>query len=821
MLLTVLGAGLSGAGGSLAAEIVLAGKKVAPYPILTATNAAALEKTAAQELAVYLKRMSGADFAVGVVTGTVPERAICVGRLGAELPADLGLDGFVIQTKGHQLHIAGGTQQGTIYAVYAFLEEVLGCRWWTFNEEDVPAMETPAIGELAIVKKPPFSMHDLFNREAQNSTSNFVYKSRCLSSEQFTGGHTLCPMMAEYGKTHPEIYPADKTGQRKPNDLHLCYTATNLSEALAETFEKDIKARNGNVTNFIYFAGMGDWYGGMCECSACTNIYAEETWIDPDGRTNVAYTATLLRMINKTAEILEAKYPGIRVGTFAYMSLEAPPAKTTPRTNVVIWLPHLRHDIVHPVPAVPANRNFRLNLERWAVLAPNNVYIWDYGANFDNFMYPFPCIRSIAENIKYYKSVGVRGIMVQGNYVSTGSDMVALKNYIWRKLLWNPSLDFDALLEEFCRGYYGPAWKAMNRYVRLLEDAVAAQKDVPLNEFAKLSDIKKVYLNEELVRNLRQALNEALQKTKGEDTFYRRVKEAEVGLDVVELWSVGPLEEKDGVLIRKDLGAYTWPRAVDLVKYCRNGSPREWGTGEVYRRGFLTTHGGPLVSMTNGPLVVKVAPVLSGRIRQILYEGQPLLHTGLPSDAGYPQAGGVFETLSPAPFYFTVTNSGPGNRLDMTAELGIGHWNGAVQKAGKSVELGANGAIQIRGMVGTLTGQAQANNVVAGAVYAVGTNLSDFTLEVLVKEGEWQQVPFTVEKPAAELPKTSCIKLSLPAKACVVTDELRPPEAVNGKAVYNITNGTLSVELTISPIAVPAGGEAAYCRRELIVQPLK
>jgi hypothetical protein len=49
-------------------------------------------------------------------------------------------------------------------------------------------------------------------------------------------------------------------------------------------------------------------------------------------------------MINKAAEILEAKYPGIQVGTLAYMSLEAPPAKTVPRDNVIVYVPRLRHD---------------------------------------------------------------------------------------------------------------------------------------------------------------------------------------------------------------------------------------------------------------------------------------------------------------------------------------------------------------------------------------------------------------------------------------------------------------------------------------------
>ena len=118
------------------------------------------------------------------------------------------------------------------------------------------------------------------------------------------------------------------------------------------------------------------------------------------------------------------------------------------------------------------NKPFQRNLEQWLKIAPGRVYVWEYGANFNNFMMPFPCLRSIAANLKYYHRVGVQGVMIQGNYVSTGSDMVALKNYVWRKLLWDPSLDVDTLAGEFCQGYYGPASDEVIQYVNALEDSV-------------------------------------------------------------------------------------------------------------------------------------------------------------------------------------------------------------------------------------------------------------------------------------------------------------------------------------------------------------
>ena len=84
------------------------------------------------------------------------------------------------------------------------------------------------------------------------------------------------------------------------------------------------------------------------------------------------------------------------VGTFAYMTLEGPPGKTLPRDNVVIWLPHLRHCIIHGADKCEKNLNYLENLKRWCEIAPGRVYIWDYGVNYgENFLYPFPVIRSM------------------------------------------------------------------------------------------------------------------------------------------------------------------------------------------------------------------------------------------------------------------------------------------------------------------------------------------------------------------------------------------------------------------------------------------
>lgn len=177
--------------GRLCAGMSLVTEGQNPAPILVPENAHKLERRGAQTLAWYLEKVSEAKFSLEVRSENIPNRAVLVGAGFTTLPDGLGLDGFVIRTEGERLLIAGVSPTATLYAVYAFLEDVVGCRWWSHNEEDVPKKSTLNFDRLDIVVNPPFARHEIMNREAMSRTNDFLYKSRStgLSASQAT---TIC-----------------------------------------------------------------------------------------------------------------------------------------------------------------------------------------------------------------------------------------------------------------------------------------------------------------------------------------------------------------------------------------------------------------------------------------------------------------------------------------------------------------------------------------------------------------------------------------------------------------------------------------------------
>lgn len=792
------------------------------------SNKATKELTAsARDFCGYLEKMSNHKFQFTKINQKeIPKGSAILIGIPDNLKDQKKLngDGFIIRNVGNRLYIFGRTVRGTSFAVYAFLK-VLGCKWWSFSEEDIPKNNNLTYSKLNIVKDAPFKQGYLKNNEAQTRENRFFLKSRSVNSEQFTGGHTLQPMLKDYAKTHPEIYPLvpEKKGSkkliRKFNNLHWCYTAPGIADALVKAFEKEIAKRNGNLKDWIYFAGMGDNYGGMCQCDRCKKIYKEETWTNPVGTKLSGDSATLIRMFNVVAERLEKKYPGIRIGTFAYMSLEHPPGKTKPRHNLIIRMPHLHHCIVHPVNKCKKNKSFMYSLKRWTEIAPGNVYIWDYSINYgsSNFMFPFPLIRSLGENIRYYNDIGCAGVFLQGNYVSTGGDLQVLKNYVWMKLLWNPGLKVDVLITEFCDGYYGPAANAMKKYVFLLEDA--AETSEHFDEFIKPDKLKKVLLTKKLLTEAKKFINDALIAVKGNEQYTRRVKEAEVSIDAIDFFEKGikrVITEKKGKLVVN--GKYSYPEMVKTLGYSRKCSPCEWGSYLTYHRNYKLMYGGPLVTLTDNNIKVDIAPVQKGRIYQLKFKGQPLLKSQYiltdkeelkkHENRGYIMnptvMRGSFENLSLAAKFYTIKEKSS-NKAVMHGICGIKNWRSRPANSTKTIEIKEN-TVFISGK-----GEIKAHNKIEAISCTTDYRLHKGTMITIDSEKNndgWQKV--NLSKLLEEATKNNVssvlagkpidfilqdinkIRITFPKRGCVLTDKYLTPEVLEIKIIYNYTRKILT-----------------------------
>jgi len=117
-----------------------------------------VEVHAATELNSFLSRMSGAKLPV-VNKPAADETNVFIGSAApkdTELTEQLlGLDGFVVKTRGKDLILAGVKPYSCLYAVYHLLDTHLGCGFFQDGDQ-VPHRKTIEVRKLNDVEKPRF-----------------------------------------------------------------------------------------------------------------------------------------------------------------------------------------------------------------------------------------------------------------------------------------------------------------------------------------------------------------------------------------------------------------------------------------------------------------------------------------------------------------------------------------------------------------------------------------------------------------------------------------------------------------------------------------
>ncbi len=138
------------------------------YMIVLGNSATITDSTAATELQANLASVTGATLPILTESQAVSNtQRILIGQsatVQSLLPgfnwSALGTDGIVVYNLGNTIILAGGEPRGVLYAVYDFLENEVGIRWWTSTESYIPSTPKLWIPEIDEIYVPPLSFRD-------------------------------------------------------------------------------------------------------------------------------------------------------------------------------------------------------------------------------------------------------------------------------------------------------------------------------------------------------------------------------------------------------------------------------------------------------------------------------------------------------------------------------------------------------------------------------------------------------------------------------------------------------------------------------------
>ena len=444
---------------------------------------------AARDLAYWLHEMTGASFQIiqedpadeggyvepgagsRVEVGPRPDRFVSIGLTRLASRAQLGLEELAHQQDAYRiaqheggLYLLGGRGRGIINAVYALLEEDLGCRWYTPSATSIPHEPTLQLRPVSRIYIPVLvDRRDPYYTEVQDvdwSLRNRTFGIGVAVPAEW-GGHAkpLARFVHSFNEfirrsefeQHPEYFMI-KDGERNPHQL--CLTNPEVRRIMIETTLKRLEKKpDSKIVDISPNDG-----GGTCACGACKAIS------DAEG----SNMGPLLDLVNAVADAVAEDYPDLRVTTLAYLDTKTPPRNLRPRDNVLIWLAADDHNWEYLLLHVWETEKFSTALKAWSNTGAR-VIIWDYMIDFHNYIVPLPNMPVVAPNLRYYVEHGVTGVFLQAQHHPTnGVDRSLMRSWVWAKQLWDLSRSTRPLIRDFNYGFYGAAGEPMQEYCDML-----------------------------------------------------------------------------------------------------------------------------------------------------------------------------------------------------------------------------------------------------------------------------------------------------------------------------------------------------------------
>ena len=533
--------------------------------IILPEKSTTVEKNAALELQDYLMKMCAVQ--IPIVNETEMASDVNSVYIGCTKFADshhvtypdnkFG-EGWLIKAIGGNLVLCGGKTRGVLYAVYHLLEDVFGVHWWSMWDESIPKLDKAFVSaDYADSGVPAMEYRDVFLWPVQPK-NRFAVRNRlngwALPIEKEFGGmecwghpahvHTfdryfpafggnpgdvktnwasaMNPEGESYFKTHPEWYGMTPRKRRVPKIL--CMSNEGLQKAFLEKLLKSIafsyaEADAEGKPRPRYFNLSPPDMEGECQCPQCAESIRKH-----------GSSGHQLRFVNKMAAEVKKVYPEAIVETIIYWHYLLPPLDDTrPSEDVLIRYCNNKMDILHDIHH-PNNRQYLEGLNTWVNLCgKDNLYLWDYGVFF-NANGIVPSMYKLSDNFRTFAQLGVKGYFLEIEQCIT-NDFWDMKVWLSTKLMENPNLDLDVLMDTFLSGYYGAAGPYIRRYLDAAH--IRTEENGAYYSHGSTSLINADGFSVEDILFYNQCFEEAFTAADHDPILLRRLRDARMGLDRV------------------------------------------------------------------------------------------------------------------------------------------------------------------------------------------------------------------------------------------------------------------------------------------------
>jgi hypothetical protein len=451
------------------------------YVIYIGPSAPSSVRTAAEDLKSSFTKVAG--LTPDIVDSVQPPTGLFISlgsnpaSLAAQLdPSTIPGDGYRLVTKGNNLFIlgrdtppgeqnaTGGTYTGTANGVATFIEEYLGVKRFTRDEDSEEFVK------MSVVELPPLDRTDTtpFSYRTVQSTGRDTPWHRQLKLGRnivLNHAHNWRRLVPEsIFEQHPEWFA--EIGGVRPKPTHDRYKIDTLNPVLVQHIATKIIA-NFREDPKLYSQSLSPSDGGYWGDDAASKAYTETA---PNGK--VSRTSLILKFYNDVAKIVGKEFPDRKLGCYIYGSYLFPPKAGIPKLEPNLSL------------VLATNNSYGYQLLRPTTQTEwdNMMRTWSEAAHaqgIDVYYYDLPLslrgangIQPAAPEMLNFIFSRVVKYGFKGGTVAGSTD---IGKYLIAKLMWDPNQDATALAHEYYLTYYGPdAGPHMKKMSDVLTEAFTA-----------------------------------------------------------------------------------------------------------------------------------------------------------------------------------------------------------------------------------------------------------------------------------------------------------------------------------------------------------
>lgn len=303
-------------------------------------------------------------------------------------------------------------------------------------------------------------------------------------------GHNLGRVLPE--KHSESVYAKVNESTLK---TQFCFSSNRLFDYITQYIDDNYSS--ADHTRFSIIPNDNDI---VCLCMKCVAV----------GNTEDDASPAVFNMIKKLSE----RYPNHQFYTSDYRTTkDLPNASLSPNSGVMVS--------AMPYPFTfspnPAKDKFLATIDNWGAKT-DNILVWDYINNFDDYFTPYPNLGVMQDRLRNYRDHKVSAVFLNGSG-SDASSFSNLKTIVLAELLKNPDADWQTILTQKAKELYPVTGETIANFMLAQENYVKTH-NVSLPMYEGVAVAENTYLPLDLFINFHDSLLSLREQTQGDERVY-------------------------------------------------------------------------------------------------------------------------------------------------------------------------------------------------------------------------------------------------------------------------------------------------------------